>query len=118
MRQKAEDELWAWYTEWSTIARNAIHNGTLLRMLGYLSGGKPSDEAPVPTTGPARNRTPRPRDTSVRPREVYIRTPGPVWLEGWTTFVLGGTSCVRPREGDSRTPGPVAPRGGVEFADR
>lgn len=46
MRQKAEDELWAWYTEWSTIARNAIHNGTLLRMLGYLSGGKPSDEAP------------------------------------------------------------------------
>ena len=45
-RQKAEDALWAWYIEWSTIARNAIHNGNVLRALGFLSapGAKPDDE--------------------------------------------------------------------------
>ena len=57
MREKAEDELWAWYMEWSTIARNAIHNGNLLRTLGFLSSpGKPAeepaDDEPSPSAAP------------------------------------------------------------------
>jgi hypothetical protein len=50
LRLKAEDELWAWYLEWSTIARNTITNGNLLRQLGFLSGpsGKEPDDADLP----------------------------------------------------------------------
>jgi len=33
---KAERELWAWYLEWSTIARNAIKQRSLLKKLGFL----------------------------------------------------------------------------------
>jgi hypothetical protein len=55
IRQKAEDELWGWYMEWSTIAQNAISNGRLLQMLGYGNGGKaskdaPEDDLPAPPT--------------------------------------------------------------------
>ncbi len=33
---KAERELWAWYLEWSAIARNAIKQRSLLKKLGFL----------------------------------------------------------------------------------
>jgi hypothetical protein len=35
-REQAEQTLWAWYLEWSTIARNVIHNRNLLRTLGFM----------------------------------------------------------------------------------
>jgi len=34
--KEAEDALWAWYLEWSAIARSAIHDPRLLRALGFL----------------------------------------------------------------------------------
>jgi hypothetical protein len=42
---KAERELWAWYLEWSTIARNAIKQRSLLKKLGFLQdNGRGVDE--------------------------------------------------------------------------
>ncbi len=38
----AEDALWAWYLEWSTIARNVISDGRLLNQLGFKKGGRPA----------------------------------------------------------------------------
>lgn len=32
----AEDALWSWYLEWSTIARTVITDRRLLRRLGFL----------------------------------------------------------------------------------
>jgi hypothetical protein len=66
----AVEAMWAWYLEWSSIARQAIQNRNLLRALGFLrrpSSGTdpeladeqedPSDEseaaAPTPTPSPA-----------------------------------------------------------------
>lgn len=34
-RQAAEDAMWAWYREWSQIARRVIQNGHHLRALGF-----------------------------------------------------------------------------------
>lgn len=63
--QAAEDVLWAWYLEWSGIARVAIRDGRLLRSLGFLQhrrnappdngGGSPtpSPTPPVVTPTPA-----------------------------------------------------------------
>jgi hypothetical protein len=45
----AEKALWAWYKEWSTIARTEIKSRKLLRLLGFLK--RPSGEvveAPLP----------------------------------------------------------------------
>lgn len=42
-QQEAEERLWAWYLEWSGIARVAIKNGRHLRALGFVSGRKDSD---------------------------------------------------------------------------
>jgi len=39
----AEDHLWAWYLEWSTIARSAIHDRRLLRLLGFLRTVRTAD---------------------------------------------------------------------------
>ena len=46
LEEQAENELWAWYLEWSTIARTAISDRRLLRSLGFLavSGSKAGDE--------------------------------------------------------------------------
>lgn len=46
---KAEEKMWAWYQEWSAIARNVIHDRRLLRSLGFLtaSGSPVSDEEPT-----------------------------------------------------------------------
>lgn len=43
---EAEEKLWAWYLEWSTIARTAITDRRLLKMLGFLrsSGAKAEEE--------------------------------------------------------------------------
>ncbi len=34
-QKAAEDALWQWYLEWSQIARTVIHDGRLLRALGF-----------------------------------------------------------------------------------
>ena len=54
-----ERALWAWYLEWSAIARQAISQRSLLRQLGFLrtsAGGKKDDateeELPDPTVTP------------------------------------------------------------------
>lgn len=36
--EQAERELWGWYLEWSTIARSAIKQRSLLMKLGFLRG--------------------------------------------------------------------------------
>lgn len=35
VRAAAEDEMWRWYLEWSSIARTVIRDGNLLRSLGF-----------------------------------------------------------------------------------
>jgi hypothetical protein len=53
-RKEAENSMWSWYREWSTIARKAINDGNLLRGLGLgASGGDSASEE-----GPGRNGTP------------------------------------------------------------
>ena len=37
---EAEGAMWAWYLEWSTIARTAISDGRLLRSLGFGRNGR------------------------------------------------------------------------------
>ncbi len=66
-REKAENDLWAWYLEWSQIARIAVTQRALLKQMGFLPSrkSKASEEDDVdvdPTTGvittpvmPARN---------------------------------------------------------------
>lgn len=44
---KAEQELWAWYLEWSTIAQQAISDGRVLRSLGFRSGSSASSTEPL-----------------------------------------------------------------------
>jgi hypothetical protein len=47
--QEAERALWAWYLEWSSIARVAIKDRRLLRQCGFLRSGKsPTSEEPTP----------------------------------------------------------------------
>jgi hypothetical protein len=41
---KAEEDLWAWYLEWSRIARVAVTQRALLRQLGFLSTRKRTEE--------------------------------------------------------------------------
>jgi hypothetical protein len=55
--EKAENDLWAWYLEWSQIARVAVTQRVLLRQMGFLPTtrkAKPTDDDDVdvdPTTG-------------------------------------------------------------------
>lgn len=52
----AEDAMWAWYLEWSQIARTSIKQRGLLRRLGFLQGGRgggADDEAADPEEEPA-----------------------------------------------------------------
>jgi hypothetical protein len=42
-QKAAEDRLWAWYLEWSAIARVAIKDGRLLRSLGFNPRTRSSD---------------------------------------------------------------------------
>jgi len=44
---RAEDALWAWYLEWSKVARVAIKQRQLLRQLGFLTR-HPVEEEPAP----------------------------------------------------------------------
>jgi len=55
-QKAAEDHLWAWYLEWSAIARVAIKDGRLLRGLGF--GQRPRVTHVLPET---------PRTTPVAP---------------------------------------------------
>ena len=43
-REEAEAQLWNWYLEWSTIARNVIHNRNLLRAMGFLRTTSSSED--------------------------------------------------------------------------
>lgn len=36
VQEKAEDAMWSWYLEWSTISRTAIKDGRMLQQLGFL----------------------------------------------------------------------------------
>lgn len=47
---QAETDLWAWYLEWSTIARRAIKSRGLLRKLGFLRVGPSGREEVVDDT--------------------------------------------------------------------
>jgi hypothetical protein len=57
--EAAEAELWAWYLEWSTIARTVITNRKHLRALGFLKNHKgevveaPLEEEPTEDDEPA-----------------------------------------------------------------
>ncbi|MCZ7679162.1 MAG: hypothetical protein M5U28_10580 [Sandaracinaceae bacterium] len=42
-REEAERRLWSWYLEWSAIARAAIRDRRLLRMLGFLRTTRRAD---------------------------------------------------------------------------
>ena len=48
--ERAEDALWAWYLEWSKVARVAIKQRQLLRQLGFLNRHAVEEE-PAPVTG-------------------------------------------------------------------
>ncbi len=50
---RAEDALWAWYLEWSRIARTAVKQRVLLHQLGFLSDHSSSEptDPPVPPEG-------------------------------------------------------------------
>jgi hypothetical protein len=54
---RAEDVLWAWYLEWSKLARVAIKQRPLLRQLGFLSTRRTGEDeeelSPNPAVGPA-----------------------------------------------------------------
>lgn len=50
--QRAEEALWAWYLEWSKVARVAIKQRALLRQLGFLTRHATEEDAPVPVPGP------------------------------------------------------------------
>ena len=58
-REKAENDLWGWYLEWSQIARSAVTQRVLLRQMGFLPTRKSKatdDEDDIdgdvdPTTG-------------------------------------------------------------------
>jgi hypothetical protein len=43
-RDRAEAALWAWYLQWSTIARDVLKHRGLLRQLGFLGERKPPPE--------------------------------------------------------------------------
>jgi hypothetical protein len=49
---RAEDALWAWYLEWSKVARIAIKQRPLLRQLGFLTRHA-VEEDPIPPPAPA-----------------------------------------------------------------
>jgi len=50
--ERAEDALWAWYLEWSKVARVAIKQRALLRQLGFLARHAVEEEGPPPAPGP------------------------------------------------------------------
>jgi hypothetical protein len=60
--EEAERTLWAWYLEWSAIARQVIQDGRLLREMGFGAkrrgssegeGDAEETEAAAPATGDA-----------------------------------------------------------------
>ena len=57
----AEDAVWAWYLEWSQVARVAIKQRALLRQMGFLGERAEAAEEPEPI---APNPTPPPGGAS------------------------------------------------------
>ncbi len=47
--KRAEDELWAWYLEWSQVAQAAVSQRVLLRQLGFLADQAGTHNPPAPT---------------------------------------------------------------------
>lgn len=71
--RKAEAALWAYYIEWSQIARTVIKDARLLEMLGYREGQAPDNEPDEATTATAQPNTRA--STSKAPKAVRkVRT--------------------------------------------
>jgi hypothetical protein len=66
---KAEEALWAWYLEWSQVARVAVKSRAMLHLLGFLQGTHTAadDAAADDPTAPANGTTtaPAPATTGV-----------------------------------------------------
>jgi len=50
--EKAEADMWAWYLEWSKIARIAVKQRALLKQLGFLVARRGTDEEDEPEVTP------------------------------------------------------------------
>jgi len=50
--EKAEADMWAWYIEWSKIARIAVKQRALLKQLGFLVARRGTDEEDEPEVTP------------------------------------------------------------------
>ncbi len=70
----AEEAMWAWYLEWSIIARQAVHDRRLLRSLGFLTAT--GNEVPVdePTEEDAVNDEPDAPDATAPAPAVALPT--------------------------------------------
>jgi hypothetical protein len=51
--ERAEAEMWAWYQEWGTIARMAVSDRSLLRLLGIGRPGRRKGKGGVSAGGGA-----------------------------------------------------------------
>jgi hypothetical protein len=68
--EAAEAELWAWYLEWSTIARTIITNRRYLRALGFLRNSKGEVvEAPLEEDEDGEDGDPSPDPQPAEPSE-------------------------------------------------
>ncbi len=61
-RDEAEEALWKWYLQWSTIARTVIKDKRLLRLLGFRKTRKPKAKAK-----PKREPKPKPTPSEEAP---------------------------------------------------
>lgn len=75
-QQTAEDALWAWYLEWSGIARVAIRDNRLLRTLGFLQGKRAVVNDPG-VESPAQTPLPPVSGASAMPPPVVVLAPNP-----------------------------------------
>jgi antitoxin component HigA of HigAB toxin-antitoxin module len=117
-REQAEKALWSWYREWSTIARNAVTDGNLLRGLGFgTTGGDPgaeeepdaedtpADQRPGERREPIAHRPPRRRAPSKRPAAAR-RAPS----------TTAGGSAASPRSGSRAAAGTFDGSGRVDHS--
>jgi hypothetical protein len=74
-QKAAEDHLWAWYLEWSAIARVAVKDGRLLRGLGFGQRTRSTDAEITDTTPSAASTTSLPSDTPVASLPVAASAP-------------------------------------------
>jgi hypothetical protein len=117
-REQAEKALWSWYREWSTIARNAVHDGNLLRALGFgTTGGDtggedepggddtPPDQRRAQRREKVAHRPPRRRGVSKRPAAARRAPPA-----------TAGGSATSPRTHSSASAGTFNGSGRVDHS--